>query len=143
MFNYSDLLEAYESFAGISDYEATVFVNIEKEKIVLWYAEGLVDDEEHERVECELTQGKWMELPKKQELNLGVKLVFRFANAYFSEDDIQKVSRIFSRKGAYQKWRSFLESKDMVQEWYRFRDEEQDKALKRWLTDMKIPFKEA
>ncbi len=39
---------------------------------------------------------------------------------------------MFRKKGAYGRFKHFLESNDMLQTWYDFENEQEEKALREW-----------
>ena len=51
---------------------------------------------------------KYIEIPHKNELDLGKNIVMRFV-IEFMPDDIYRVENIFKRKGAYSRFKSLLE----------------------------------
>ncbi|HSR50882.1 MAG TPA: UPF0158 family protein [Acidobacteriota bacterium] len=72
-----------------------------------------------------------IEIPRKSELDLGQHLVFRFAqNRLPGEYD--RVRRIFSRRGAYSRFKQFLDERDLLQSWYDFENEAEKQALLEW-----------
>ena len=80
---------------------------------------------------------KYIEIPHKNELNLGKPLVLEFSAMYLS-DNLEKVNSFFHKKGAYSKFKNLLESKGLLDKWYQFEEEEQNKALREWLKENDI-----
>ena len=74
---------------------------------------------------------KYTTIPDKYELNLGKYLVFEFTNEYLPEES-DNVYSIFQHKGAYSRFKDLLERKGRLDDWYRYEDERQKKALKEW-----------
>ena len=77
---------------------------------------------------------KYIEIPHKNELNLGKPLVLEFA-AMHLPDNLEKVNAFFYKKGAYAKFKNLLEAKGLLGKWYAFEEEEQKKALREWCKD--------
>ena len=77
---------------------------------------------------------KYIEIPHKNELNLGKPLVLEFS-AIHLPDDFEKVNSFFYKKGAYAKFKNLLEAKGLLDKWYAFEEEEQKKALREWCKD--------
>ncbi len=77
---------------------------------------------------------KYITLPDKYELNLGKTLVFEFTSQFLPEES-EKVYSIFGHKGAYSRFKDLLERKGKIDEWYKYEDERQKKALKEWCHD--------
>jgi hypothetical protein len=78
-----------------------------------------------------------VEIPHPKELELGINLVFAFAES-LPPDDYDHVRYIFRRKGAYSRYKAFLESKGLLQKWYDFENEAQEKAIRAWCKDHQI-----
>jgi hypothetical protein len=78
-----------------------------------------------------------VEIPHQKDLELGINLVFVFAESLAPEDSDQ-VRYIFRRKGAYSRYKAFLESKGLLQKWYDFENEAQEKAIRAWCKDHQI-----
>ena len=76
-------------------------------------------------------------IPHKKELGLGNQLVFEFMRSRHP-DDYADVRDMFSGRGAYARYKSFLESKGVLQEWYDFEKEAQGKAIRDWCKDNEI-----
>ena len=83
---------------------------------------------------------KYIEIPHKNELDLGKALVLEFASEHLP-DDLQEVDRIFNRKGAYGKFKQLLEGKDMLDQWYEYENKRQETALREWCTENGIEVK--
>jgi Uncharacterised protein family (UPF0158) len=81
-----------------------------------------VDDEE-----------KYVAIPDKRELNLGKSLVLDFAREYLS-NDFDEVRRIFSKKGAYRKFRALVTQRKVLERWYEFEAKATERALREWCT---------
>jgi hypothetical protein len=80
---------------------------------------------------------KYIEIPHKNELNLGKPLVLEFA-AIHIPDDFDKVRSFFHSRGAYLKFKNLLNAKGLLAKWYEFEEQEQVKALKDWCKDSGI-----
>jgi hypothetical protein len=78
-----------------------------------------------------------IQIPHKNDLDLGKELVFRFVGNKLP-DDYERVGDIFARRGAYGRFKDFLESKGLLEEWYRFEDEETKTALRQWCEDNEL-----
>ena len=70
-------------------------------------------------------------VPDKRDLDLGNQLAFDFAGQFLPQhyDDIRDM---FRRRGAYGRFKDFLEQKDMLEKWYVFSDQQEKKALGEW-----------
>ena len=82
---------------------------------------------------------KYIEIPHKNELNLGKPLVLEFSAMYLP-DNLEKVNSFFHKKGAYSRFKFFLEAEGLLDKWYTFEKEEQNKVLREWCKDNDINF---
>ena len=80
---------------------------------------------------------KYIDIPHKNELNLGKPLVLEFS-AIHLPDNFEQVSSFFHKKGAYSKFKNLLEVKGLLDKWYVFEESEQNKALREWCKDNDI-----
>ena len=82
---------------------------------------------------------KYIEIPHKNELDLGKPLVLEFSAMYLS-DNLEKVNSFFHNRGAYSKFKDLLDAKGLLAKWYEFEEQEQNKALREWCLDNGINF---
>jgi len=109
-----------------------------KETGEIFYNSDMVDsDELPEDID---DPDKYISIPHKNELDLGKALVIEFASEFLPEE-LNKVYSIFRRKGAYSRYKDLLESKGVLEDWYKFEDERQKAALKEWCRKNKIEIK--
>lgn len=78
-----------------------------------------------------------VEIPHKNDLDLGKRLVFDFTDANLP-GDLDHVRHIFSRRGAYSRFKEFVESKGLLQSWYDFEAKQQERALRQWCEENDI-----
>ena len=78
-----------------------------------------------------------VEIPHKNDLDLGRQLAFDFAGSVLP-DEYEHVRDIFSRRGAYSRFKDLLESKGLIQEWYDFENKAQEKAIRDWCKENEI-----
>jgi hypothetical protein len=64
-------------------------------------------------------------------------LVLDFARE-FLPDDFDEVSYIFSRKGAYSKFRALLTRRHALERWYDFESKAIERALREWCEENSI-----
>ncbi len=104
---------------------------LSKETGEIYYVSGLGDsDELPDDVEDAY---KYIEIPHKTELDLGKALVLDFASEYLP-GDVQEVTKIFNRRGAYSRFKQLIESKGMLDQWYEYEERKQEAALREWCT---------
>ena len=82
---------------------------------------------------------KYIEIPHKNELDLGKPLVLEFSAMYLS-DYLEKVNSFFHNRGAYARFKDLLDAKGLLDKWYEFEEQEQNKALREWCQDNSINF---
>lgn len=74
---------------------------------------------------------KYVTLPGKRDLDLGTRLVFRFIRERLPEH-YDKVDGIFSRKGAYRRYKDWLDDIGKLDEWHDYENAAQSEALRVW-----------
>ena len=79
-----------------------------------------IDDEE-----------KYLVIPGKHELGLGKPLVLDFAREVLP-NDFDELRSIFSKRGAYRKFKALLERRGAVNRWYEFESKATERALRAW-----------
>lgn len=121
----------FVSSGGVGENEAYIDRTSGK---IHWYS---AFDDNEEELPDDLDDERYIAVPHKNELGLGVKLVINFAYEVMPEY-AEEISHIFSRKGAYAKFRSLLERTDFIDKWYAYETEANDKALRKWCTENKI-----
>lgn len=124
---FDDLLLAFEfvSFGGPMAHEAYLCRETGK---IHWYSE--FGDNEEELPE-DIDSDKYIAIPHKNDLNLGKRLVLRFA-AEFLPEELDKVREIFSRRGAYARFKDLLERTGKLEQWYDYEARAQKEALREW-----------
>ncbi len=80
---------------------------------------------------------KYIEIPHKNELNLGRNLVFQFVPEHIPEE-IVNVENIFRKKGAYSRFKALLEQKGLLDQWHDYENSRQSETLRKWCKDNKI-----
>ncbi len=76
-------------------------------------------------------------IPHKNDLDLGRNLVFDFISASLP-DEFNRVGGIFSKKGAYTRFKDLLESKGKLEAWYEFESKATEVALRDWCKENDI-----
>src|SRR5258708_24873950 len=89
-----------------------------------------------DEIEEELPDGieddeNYVAIPDKRELGLGKPLALDFARE-FLPDDFDEVRYMFSRRGAYQKFRALLTRRGALDRWYDFESKATERALREW-----------
>lgn len=94
-------------------------------------------DEFEEFPEYEYDSAIHIEIPHKNDLDLGRDLVFEFVER-FIPDDYERVNNMFRKRGAYSRYKDLLDSKGMLQKWYDFENQRGQSALLRWCEENEI-----
>ena len=133
---FSDLELAFDfkSFDSYGDHEA--YLCIESGKI--YYSSDLIDDEEELPADI-YDNDKYIEIPSKQDMDLGKSLVFGFIDKYLPAE-YELVSSMFRKKGAYSRFKSFLEVKGLLDKWHNYEKEAQIRAIKDWCNENNIEY---
>ncbi len=132
---FEDVQGAFEfvSFGQMGIHQA--YLDKETGKIY-WHSEYELTDEEE--LPEDLDDEKYVEIPHKNELDLGRELVFAFASEHLPKKDVERVVAIFRKRGAYSRYKDFLEERNLLEEWYEYEARTQEKALREWCQDNEI-----
>jgi hypothetical protein len=74
---------------------------------------------------------KYIAIPDKRDLDLGKPMVLDFAREFLS-DDFDEVRYMFSKRGAYKKFRALLIRRNALERWYDFESKTTERALREW-----------
>lgn len=78
--------------------------------------------------------GDVVSFPDKNDFDLGSRLVFRFIRETFP-DGYDKVSEIFTRRGAYGRYKKWLIANNLLDKWLEYSDAAEEAALREWCAD--------
>jgi hypothetical protein len=124
---YADLESAFDFLDMGDPHDKAVYISRSTGEI--HYSSDMADiDELSEDVE---ENDDDVELPNKYDLDLGKQLVWDFVDRQIPRLK-QRVKSIFSRRGAYSRYKSFLEERDLLEAWYRFQEERTKRVLLEW-----------
>jgi hypothetical protein len=124
--DYSELENGYETVVGTSEDVAIYVSKVTGE--VVWDAEEYVG--EPCPVENIDENDDYIHLPDKYDLDLGKVLVMNFAEELPELYD--EIRGIFSRRGAYGKFKSLLARNDLLEKWYTYEEVKKKEALISW-----------
>ena len=132
--DFSELLHAFEFVSSLGSGENTAYLCKETGKIY-WRSDWAEDVEElPDDVE---DSEKYIPIPEKRELDLGKLLVLKFVRGHLP-DDYDKVREIFSRAGAFARFKDLLERRHAIDRWYAFEQKATEDALRTWCEDNDI-----
>ena len=128
--SFSDLQLAFEfvSSRGVGENEA--YLDRQSGKIY-WHSEFSDNDED---LPDDIDDKKYISIPDKRELDLGKALVLDFARE-FLPDDYDEIRHIFSRRGAYRRYKELLVRRGALERWYDFSNKSEAAALREWCAE--------
>jgi hypothetical protein len=126
--SFSDLQLAFEFVSASGTGEGQAFLDRQSGKIY-WHSEITGDLEEE--LPDDLDDERYIEIPRRVELDLGKPLVLDFARQ-FLPDDYDEICRIFSRSGAYGRLKDLLARRGALDRWYDFSNKAEEAALREW-----------
>ncbi|MGD9064030.1 MAG: UPF0158 family protein [Desulfobacterales bacterium] len=83
---------------------------------------------------------KYISIPHKHDLELGRALVFDFTSEYIPEE-LDRIYAYFRSRGAYSRFKDFLNVKGLFDKWYTFEGERIRAALEVWCQENGIEIK--
>jgi len=125
--SFSDLQCAFEFVSSGGTGENEAYLDRQSGKIY-WHSEFGDKDEE---LPDDIDDEKYTAIPDKRELDLGKPLVLDFARGFLPED-YDEVRRIFSRSGAYRRYKDLLVRRGALERWYDFSNKAEEVALREW-----------
>ena len=131
---YDEISSAFEFVSSAAPAEHNAYISLDTGQIH-WVSElGSMDEEVPDDLD---TSDRYLSVPHKNDLDLGKNLVLRFAGQEMP-DSYDQVRSIFQRKGAYARFKQLLETKGLLENWYRFEAEAHDRALREWCAENEI-----
>lgn len=123
-----DLLEAFEwvDAGEVAGIDSQAYVN--RLTGAVYLSAELVDEELPADIEDE---SLYLEVPGKQELDLGRSLALRFTREQLA-DSFDVVADFFRKKGAYSRFKSLLERTGRLEAWYQYEEQATEQALREW-----------
>jgi hypothetical protein len=131
---FSEIDTAFSFVSFGEQYEHYAYLNQKTGKI--YYVSELGDSDE-DIPEDIYENEDYIEIPHKDDLNLGRNLVFSFVGSRLPED-LDKVQNYFRKKGAYSRFKDLLERKELLDEWHQFENDQIEKELRNWCKINKI-----
>jgi hypothetical protein len=133
--SFSDLQFAFEfaSFGALGENRAI----LDTQSGRLYYHSEIGDNMEEDEFPDDIDDEKYIEIPHRNELRLGKPLVLEFAREVLP-DDYDEVRAIFSRKGAYGRFKALLVRRRALDRWHDFSAKAEEAALRQWCADNAI-----
>jgi hypothetical protein len=126
--SFKDILGAFEFVCASDTGEHQAFLCKQSGRLY-WHSE-LLDDLDELPDDIDHSE-KYVQIPDKRELDLGKPLVLDFARQFLPED-LDEVRHIFSRRGAYAKFKELLGRRGALDQWYDFEAKAEERALRKW-----------
>ena len=125
---YQDLEAALAWSSSGGPYENTALVNRHTGEV---FFKSMGGYSEHELPDDIDDGTKYVAIPHKNDLDLGRELVFDFIETE-SPGNVGIVAAYFRKRGAYSKYKNFLERESLLDRWHSFESEATRKALVHW-----------
>lgn len=132
----SALVDAFE-FVSVSELEEHQAYICRKTGRIFFTAESL-ELEEEDLPEDLADSDQYEPVPYRRELNLGSRLALAFVQQELP-GALPKAREIFSRKGAYARFKRLLHETGALDSWYAFEQRAVEAALRAWCDDVGIP----
>jgi hypothetical protein len=128
--SFAELQDAFEFVSFGAPRENEAYLDRQSGKIYCHSEYGDFDEE----LPDDIDDAKYIAIPDKRELDLGKPLVLDFVSQFLPED-YDEVRRIFSRKGAYGRYKALLERRGALDRWYDFSNKAEEAALREWCAE--------
>jgi hypothetical protein len=129
--NFSDLELAFDFVSNGGSFGTHEAFVCRKTGKIYWRSEGSDLDELEDLPDDIDDETKYARIPDKHDFDLGKPLVLNFARE-FLPGDFDEVRYIFSRRGAYQKFKSLLVRRKALDQWFKYEAEATERALRDW-----------
>jgi len=122
-----ELESAFEFVSSVAPFEHSAFLCRETGAVFLHSDIADMDEELPDDIDSD----RYLEIPHQNDLGLGRQLAVGFTEEFLPEE-YDKVRQIFSRRGAYARFKDLLERKGMLQQWYEHERRARIEALRQW-----------
>ena len=126
---YDDLSAAFDFVSFGAPFEHRAFVSRDT-GAVYWISETNPIEEEDLPDDLE-TSDRYIEVPHKNDLDLGNKLALRFAEEQLPHR-LATIVDVFRHRGAYARFKELLSSERCLDKWYAYEAEATGQALRDW-----------
>ena len=131
----SDLIEAFEFVSASDDDEHLAYI-CKKTGQIIFVANGLNLEDETEFSD-DPDPADYLPVPHRRDLDLGR----RAALAFVAEElpgSFDKARDMFSKKGAYGRFKHLLRETGTLEKWYAFEAQAAETALKAWCDEVEV-----
>ena len=126
---YDDLSTAFDFVSFGAPMEHRAYVSLDTGAIY-WISESNPIEEDELPADLE-TSDRYIEIPHKNDLDLGTDLALRFVEERLPHR-YTDVQAFFRRRGAYARFKELLATEGCLEEWYVFEAESTERALREW-----------
>ncbi len=129
--SFTEIMDAFEfvDFGGLGEHQAYLCKQSGK---IYWHSEiSELDGPDGELPDDIDDAEEYLAIPDKRDLDLGKSLALDFAGRVLP-DDFDEVRRIFSKRGAYAKFKDLLAHRGALDQWYDFERKATESALPEW-----------
>jgi Uncharacterised protein family (UPF0158) len=134
---FSELLDAFEFDSLGEDFDHHSYINADTGAVFWVSPDHDWDDEVPDDFE---TSDRYIPVPHKRDLGLGRGLALSFAEEELP-DHYGPVDGFFRKKGAYRRFKDFLDARGLLERWYDFEQRSTEEALRSWCRENGIPLK--
>jgi hypothetical protein len=131
---YEDLSAAFDFVSLAAPMEHQAYISIDTGTIHWISAVNPLDEEIPEDLE---TSDRYIEVPHKNDLDLGSDLALRFATEELP-GRYNTVEQFFRHRSAYARFKELMASEGCLDKWYAFEAESTERALRNWCTENDI-----
>jgi hypothetical protein len=129
--SFQEILLAFE-FVGSSNVGMHEAFLCRRTGKIYWRSEFSDLDELNDELPDDVEDDeKYAAIPDKRELGLGKPMVLDFAREFLPKD-FDEVRYVFSKRGAYKKFRALLIRRNVLERWYDFESKATERALREW-----------
>jgi len=137
-FLFSDIENAF-MYVGSAMYGMNSALLCKETGEIYYRSEMYGIDDTEEADDFDLDQ--CIEIPHKNDLDLGRRLVFEFVEEYLP-DDYGRVREFFRHEGAYSHYKDLLDRRGLLEKWYEIEKQREEEALRRWCKENDIELEE-
>lgn len=130
------MLDAFDFVSVDSPYDQGAYINPATGAI--FYVSPEIEAESETPDDFE-TSDRYIAVPHKKDFNLGRDLVFSFVDDELPEH-FETVAGFFRRKGAYRRFKDFLDRRDLLDQWHAFESRATENELRAWAKAQGIEF---
>jgi hypothetical protein len=124
----NEILDAFEFASSVTTVDAAAYISRDTGSVYFVGTDMEPEDGAPEDLE---TSDRYVAVPLKQDLDLGKPVALRFAAARLPAH-YETIRSIFSRPGAYARFKGLLEEVGHLAAWYEFESNAQREALRDW-----------